>query len=68
MFKMSDSLARLARPHGALLNSEEEDALLEEGGQSEFDSTEPRGILPEKLGGGEGPASQNPYPIYGQSL
>ena len=40
MLKMSDSLARLTRPHGALLNSEEEDALLEEGGQSEFDPTE----------------------------
>ena len=33
-------MARLTRPHGALLNSEEEDALLEEGGQSEFDPTE----------------------------
>ena len=40
MLKMSDSLARLARPHGALLDSEEEDALREEGGQSEFDPTE----------------------------
>ena len=40
MLKMLDSLARLTRPHGALLNSEEEDALLEEGGQSEFDPTE----------------------------
>ena len=40
MLKMSDSLARLTRPHGAFLNSEEEDALLEEGGQSEFDPTE----------------------------
>ena len=40
MLKMSDSLAGLTRPHGALLNSEEEDALLEEGGQSEFDPTE----------------------------
>ena len=40
MLKMSDSLARLTRPHGGLLNSEEEDALLEEGGQSEFDPTE----------------------------
>ena len=38
--KMSDSLARLARPHGALLDSEEEDALREERGQSEFDPTE----------------------------
>ena len=40
MLKMSDSLARLARPHSALLNSEEEDALLKEGGQSEFNPTE----------------------------
>ena len=40
MLKMSDSLARLARPHEALLDSEEEDALREEGGQSEFDPTE----------------------------
>ena len=40
MLKMSDSLARLARPHGALLDSEEEDTLREEGGQSEFDPTE----------------------------
>ena len=40
MLKMSDSLSRLAQPHGALLDSEEEDALREEGGQSEFDSTE----------------------------
>ena len=40
MLKMSDSLARLARPHGALLDSEEEDAPREEGGQSEFDPTE----------------------------
>ena len=28
MLKMSDSLARLTRPHGAFLNSEEEDARL----------------------------------------
>ena len=40
MLKMSDFLARLDRPHGALLNSEEEDVLREEGGQSEFDPTE----------------------------
>ena len=40
MPKMSDSLARLARPHEALLDSEEEDALREEGGQSEFDPNE----------------------------
>ena len=40
MLKMLDSLARLTRPHGALLNSEEEDALLEDGGQSESDPTE----------------------------
>ena len=46
MLKMSDSLARLARPHGALLDSEEEDTLREEGGQSEFDPTEP--ILSEE--------------------
>ena len=39
MLKMSDSLARLARLHEALLDSEEEDALREEGGQSEFDPT-----------------------------
>ena len=39
MLKMSDSLARLARPHEALLDSEEEDALREDGRQSEFDPT-----------------------------
>ena len=27
-----------------------------------------RGVLPEKLGGGVQPASQNPYPIYDQDL
>ena len=27
-----------------------------------------RGLLPEKLGGGVRPASQNPYPIYDQNL
>ena len=27
-----------------------------------------RGVLPEKLGGGVWPASQNPYPIYDQNL
>ena len=26
------------------------------------------GVLPEKLGGGVPPASQNPYPIYDQNL
>jgi len=26
------------------------------------------GVLPEKLGGGVWPASQNPYPIYDQNL
>ena len=31
MLKMSDTLAPLARPHEALLDSEEEDALREEG-------------------------------------
>ena len=46
MLKMSDSLARLARPHGGLLDSEEEDTLREEDGQSEFDPTER--ILSEK--------------------
>ena len=40
MLKMSDSLARLTLPHGTLLNPEEEDGFLEEGGQSEFDPTE----------------------------
>ena len=40
MLKMSDSLTRLTRPYGALLDSEEEDALREEGGQSEFDPTQ----------------------------
>ena len=39
MLKMSDSLARLARPQEALLDYEEEYALREEGGQSEFDPT-----------------------------
>ena len=27
-----------------------------------------RGVLPEKLGGGVRPASQNPYPIYDKDL
>ena len=27
-----------------------------------------RGVLPEKLGGGVRPASQNPYPSYDQNL
>jgi len=27
-----------------------------------------RGVLPETLGGGVRPASQNPYPIYDQNL
>ena len=40
MLKMSVSLARLTLPHGTLLNPEEEDGFLEEGGQSEFDPTE----------------------------
>ena len=40
MLKMSDSLAHFSRPHGALLDSEEEDTLREEGGLSEFDPTE----------------------------
>ena len=40
MLKMSDSLARLSRPHGVLLDSEEEDTLREEGGLSEFDPTQ----------------------------
>ena len=26
------------------------------------------GVLPEKLGGGVRPASQNPYPIYDQNV
>ena len=26
------------------------------------------GVLPEKLGGGMRPASQNPYPIYDQNM
>ena len=29
---------------------------------------EPRGVLPEKLGVGVRPTSQNPYPIYDQNL
>ena len=28
----------------------------------------PGRVLPEKLGGGVRPASQNPYPIYDQDL
>jgi len=28
----------------------------------------PEGVLPEKLGGGVRPTSQNPYPIYDQNL
>ncbi|XP_044167452.1 uncharacterized protein LOC122951516 [Acropora millepora] len=47
MLKMSDSLARLARPHEALLDSEEEDALREDGRQSEFDPTV--SILSQKI-------------------
>ena len=39
MLKMSDSLARLARPHEALSDSEEEDVLREDGRQGEFDPT-----------------------------
>ena len=27
-----------------------------------------RGVLPEKLGGGVRPASQDPYPIYDQNF
>ena len=27
-----------------------------------------RGVLPEKLGGGVLPASENPYPIYDQNI
>ena len=46
MLKMWNSLARLARLHGALLDSEEEDALREGGEQSEFDPTER--TLPEE--------------------
>ena len=34
-----------------------------------FVETPPGGrVLPEKLGGGVRPASQNPYPIYDQNL
>ena len=40
MLKMLDSLARLAQPHGTLSDSQEEDALREEGEQREFDPTE----------------------------
>ena len=40
MLRMSDSLALLTQPNVGLLNSREEDALLEEGGLSEFDPTE----------------------------
>ena len=29
---------------------------------------EGKGVLPEKLGGGVQPTSQNPYPIYDQNL
>ena len=29
---------------------------------------DPGGLLPEKLGGGVRPTSQNPYPIYDQNL
>ena len=29
---------------------------------------QPKGVLPEKLGGGVRPSSQNPYPIYDQNL
>ena len=48
---MSDTLQRLAQSHMALLNPEEEDALLDEGGQSEFDPTEH--ILSEKTQSGQ---------------
>ena len=47
MLKMSDSLARLARSHEALLDSEEEDALREDGRQNEFDPTV--SILSQKI-------------------
>ena len=30
--------------------------------------SDPRGLLPEKLGGGMRPASENPYSIYDQNL
>ena len=40
MLKMSDTLTRLTRPHGALLNFEEEDAILEGSRQSELYSAE----------------------------
>ena len=33
-----------------------------------WSGTMPGGVLPEKLGGGVRPASQNPYPIYDQNL
>ena len=31
-------------------------------------TTRPRGVLPKKLGRGVRPASQNPYPIYDQTV
>ena len=33
-----------------------------------FSSQDTRGVLPEKLSGGVRPTSQNPYPIYDQTL
>ena len=33
-----------------------------------MDSRPPRGVLPENLGRGMQPASQDPYPIYDQNL
>ena len=45
--------------------------LLENGRDSETSTARvkhPGRVLPEKLGGGVRPASQNPYPIYDQNL
>ena len=35
---------------------------------TQYVDTPPGGVLPEKLGGGVRPASQNPFPIYDQNL
>ena len=63
MLKTLDSLARLTRPHGALLNSEEKDRLFEEGGRSEFNPTER--ILSEET---NLESRELPYPQVGGSL
>ena len=42
--------------------------LVEDKEEEQLKEYRPAGVLPEKLGGGVRPASQNPYPIYDQNL